>query len=180
MPEAEYFEELPVALRGEIVLALAEGALAQSYMFRQLSHEVRRGWSVWGSKPFERTGLATMCMRVHVCAACGAKMQERSPAASLDWLDDAAHTSAVMLFSYDEQAKAQLAAGAVPVRLVSGHNLYSEGDDADSFYMLQEGECASRHGVVAGCWRAARLACQEIAWKEVLSKALCCPPSVLL
>lgn len=41
MPEGEYFEELPVALRGEVVLALAEGALEQSHMFSQLSHEVR-------------------------------------------------------------------------------------------------------------------------------------------
>lgn len=40
MPEAEYFSELPVALRGEIVLSLAEEALAESHMFRQLSHEV--------------------------------------------------------------------------------------------------------------------------------------------
>ena len=41
MPEAEYFSELPVALRGEIVLALAGRAVGQSYMFRQLSREVK-------------------------------------------------------------------------------------------------------------------------------------------
>ena len=43
MPEAEYFSELPVALRGEIVLSLADEALSESHMFRQLSHEV--GWA---------------------------------------------------------------------------------------------------------------------------------------
>lgn len=37
------------------------------------------------------------------------------------------------------KVKAQLAAGAAPVRLVAGHNLYQEGEEADSFYMLQEG-----------------------------------------
>lgn len=39
------------------------------------------------------------------------------------------------------QAKAQLAASAVPVRLVAGRNLYEEGEEADAFYMLQEGGC---------------------------------------
>lgn len=34
-------EELPVALRGEIVLALAEQSLQRSHIFSQLSHEVR-------------------------------------------------------------------------------------------------------------------------------------------
>ncbi len=37
------------------------------------------------------------------------------------------------------QVRAHLAASAVPVRLVAGHNLYEEGDEADCFYVLQEG-----------------------------------------
>lgn len=37
------------------------------------------------------------------------------------------------------QLRAQLATVAVPVRLVAGHNLFEEGDPADSFYVLQEG-----------------------------------------
>jgi hypothetical protein len=37
------------------------------------------------------------------------------------------------------QLHAQLATVAVPVRLVAGHNLFEEGDPADSFYVLQEG-----------------------------------------
>ncbi|GAB4823679.1 hypothetical protein N2152v2_010725 [Parachlorella kessleri] len=83
MPEGEYFEELPVGLRGEIVLNLAGAALAQSYLFCNLGGEVR----------------------------------------------------------------AQLAASATPVRLVAGHNLYEEGDDADAFYVLQEGEAVAIHGM---------------------------------
>lgn len=35
--------------------------------------------------------------------------------------------------------RAQLAAMAEPVRLVAGHDLYREADDADSFFILQEG-----------------------------------------
>ena len=36
--------------------------------------------------------------------------------------------------------RAQLAAMAEPVRLVAGHDLYREADDADSFFILQEGK----------------------------------------
>ncbi len=35
--------------------------------------------------------------------------------------------------------RAQLASVAVPVRMVAGHDLFEEGDAADSFYVLQEG-----------------------------------------
>lgn len=38
------------------------------------------------------------------------------------------------------QMRAQLAAMAVPVRLVAGHDLYREAEDASSFFILQEGE----------------------------------------
>jgi CRP-like cAMP-binding protein len=38
------------------------------------------------------------------------------------------------------QMRAQLASVAMPVRLVAGHNLFEEGDAADSFYVLQEGK----------------------------------------
>ena len=38
--------------------------------------------------------------------------------------------------------RAQLAAMAEPVRLVAGHDLYREADDADSFFILQEGGCS--------------------------------------
>lgn len=38
------------------------------------------------------------------------------------------------------QVRAVLAANAVPVRLVAGHDLYQEGDAAESFFILQEGE----------------------------------------
>lgn len=38
------------------------------------------------------------------------------------------------------QVLAQLAAGAMPVRLVAGHDLYEEGDEVDGFYVMQEGE----------------------------------------
>lgn len=48
------------------------------------------------------------------------------------------------------QMRAQLADAARPVRLVAGHNLYEEGDDAGSFFVLQEGAAA----VAAGSCRA--------------------------
>lgn len=43
MPEADYFRELPVALRGDIVLSLAEEALSKSHLFRKLPREVGGG-----------------------------------------------------------------------------------------------------------------------------------------
>ena len=51
------------------------------------------------------------------------------------------------------QVRAALAASAVPVRLVAGHNLYEEGDKADSFYLLQEGEHQVCALVLGSCER---------------------------
>ncbi|PRW51012.1 12-oxophytodienoate reductase 11 isoform B [Chlorella sorokiniana] len=45
-----------------------------------------------------------------------------------------------MFHLLDDAMRAQLAAMAEPVRLVAGHDLYREADDADSFFILQEGE----------------------------------------
>lgn len=46
----------------------------------------------------------------------------------------------------DDEMRAQLAGVARPVRLVAGHNLFQEGDDADAFYVLQEGEAEALRG----------------------------------
>ncbi|KAL4447902.1 hypothetical protein ABPG75_005121 [Micractinium tetrahymenae] len=45
-----------------------------------------------------------------------------------------------------EQMRAQMADAALPVRLVAGHNLFEEGDEAGSFYVLQEGEAVALRG----------------------------------
>ena len=71
MPEAKYFEELPVPLRGEIVLVQAGQALQECSVFCHLGEEVLRRYSAaqlagdvvrppsWGT-------LAVAC-RVAVC-----------------------------------------------------------------------------------------------------------------
>ena len=52
--------------------------------------------------------------------------------------------------------RAQLASVALPVRLVAGHNLYEEGDAADSFYVLQEGKKGAPRPAVLVAKRVAR------------------------
>ena len=54
--------------------------------------------------------------------------------------------------------RAQLAAMAEPVRLVAGHDLYREADDADSFFILQEGAHKLSKGLIRwNCWDWGRL-----------------------
>lgn len=80
------------------------------------------------------------------------------------------------------QVRSQLAASAVPVRLVAGHNLYEEGDEADSFYVLQEGEGCScscsalgwlvlhcRAGLACGASGSVQLLAQGGLWKKIHS-----------
>ena len=55
------------------------------------------------------------------------------------------------------QVRANLAAAAVPVRLVAGHNLYEEGGAADSFFMLQEGESPSARLTLISLVQSTRL-----------------------
>ncbi|GAB4822678.1 hypothetical protein N2152v2_009724 [Parachlorella kessleri] len=134
MPEEEYFDELPVALRGEIVLSLAETALAQSYMFRQLSHEPY----MLRQLSFEVRFSQLWSTRSHLVSQCS--------------LAETALAQYYMFRQLSYEVRASLAAAAVPVRLVAGHNLYDEGGAADSFFMLQEGEAISIRGM-------ARVAC---------------------
>ncbi|KAL4442414.1 hypothetical protein ABPG77_004998 [Micractinium sp. CCAP 211/92] len=54
--------------------------------------------------------------------------------------------SSSMFRLLSEEMRAQLADAALPVRLVAGHNLYEEGDTADSFFVLQEGEAVALRG----------------------------------
>lgn len=83
MNDSEYFDELPRALRGEIVSRMAGETIQESRMLSVLSPEVR----------------------------------------------------------------AHLATVALPRRLVAGHDLYREGDDADKFWVLQEGEMRVIRGI---------------------------------
>ena len=52
-----------------------------------------------------------------------------------------------MLRTLSPEVRAHLASVAVPRRLVAGHDLYEEGDDADRFWVLQDGELAVIRGI---------------------------------
>ena len=77
------------------------------------------------------------------------------------------------------QMRAQLASVALPVRLVAGHNLFEEGDAADSFYVLQEGETGS--ACICSVSRGEPCSCcaRSSRWRLLPSEDLPRPPTPL-
>lgn len=98
--------------RGEIVHSLAGDSLKQSRMFHLLDDAV------------SKEGGVCCCTSFAAHRQLGRLLAAPLPRSVLP---------AAL------QMRAQLAAMAVPIRLVAGHDLFREADDADSFFVLQEG-----------------------------------------
>jgi hypothetical protein len=136
------FDDLPIALRGEIVAQLAGIALRGARVFRDVPFEVSRD-----GRP---APLSKMAFKLSTDPRCvyGAHPsphpRQRSPTSGRvplltgpRYCPCCAPPAAAVL-----QIRARLAASAEPLRLVAGHSLYEEGDEAHMFYVLQAGEWA--------------------------------------
>ncbi|KDD75349.1 hypothetical protein H632_c729p1 [Helicosporidium sp. ATCC 50920] len=62
-------------------------------------------------------------------------------------LAGSAVASSRLLGRLNPEIAAHMACSALPVRLVAGHDLYCEGDPADSFFVLQGGACVAYRGL---------------------------------
>lgn len=106
--------------RGEIVQSLAGDTLRHSRAFSLLDDAVRGSAGL----PSFSVSHPVLCLWKRLGAGMAAS-------------GSAPHLPLPPTLSM--QMRAQLASVARPVRLVAGHNLFEEGDPADSFFVLQEG-----------------------------------------